>query len=679
MRWALWLSAAVGLALAGFALLALPARAEGRVALVIGNSAYPAAPLPNPKNDAVAMADLLRRLGFKTILATDLSKETMDRALGEFGQALQPGDVALLYYSGHAVQVQSSNYLMPVSARPTKTTDLVAQAIKASAFLEVMDAANTRLNIVILDACRDNPFLSAQRSVSRGLTMIQSSGSETLIAYATEEGRTAADGAGWHSPYTEALLEELPRPGQTLEDVFRNVRARVVEATRGMQKPWTSGSIGTTFYFVPPAPAAAAADSGSTGPGSSNAEIVFWESIKDSKDSEEFEAYLAQYPNGEFAPLARLRLKQLAAVAPPEPAPAAPAPAPPATDVPASANDAQLWRSIKNSNDPADFRKYLDQFPEGTSAATARTRLADLQAQQLWDSIKDSNDPEDFKAYLQQFPKGKSAAPARTRLADLQAQQLWDSIKDSNDPQDFKAYLQQFPKGKSAATARTRLAGLQEQQLWDSIKDSKNPDDFKTYLRQFPKGASAGLARTRLAQLQPQPEANAATPTTDAQVWDSIKGSNNPADFKKYLDRFPKGKFASVARARLWQLQPHQQATAAAPPSAAPVVPGSRLTGGQIRATIIGNSIQGKSRKGTKFTEFFLSNGTIKELWGDNKYGGKWEIVGDTLCLTYFWGDRNDGCYSVTLGGDAARFTPEKDAEDWLGPLKLVSGNPAGL
>src|SRR5262249_33995389 len=131
MRWVRWLSAAVGLALAGGALFAAPVRAEGRGGLIVGNPAHPGAPLPHPKNDAIAMADMLRRLGFKTILATDLSKEAMDRALGEFGQALQPGDVALLYYSGHAVQVQSSNYLMPVSARPTKVTDLVAQAIKA--------------------------------------------------------------------------------------------------------------------------------------------------------------------------------------------------------------------------------------------------------------------------------------------------------------------------------------------------------------------------------------------------------------------------------------------------------------------------------------------------------------------------------------------------------------------
>ena len=688
MRWVVRLSAAVGLALACFALLAAPARAEGRVALVIGNSGYPAAPLPNPKNDAIAMADMLQRLGFKTILATDLSKEGMDRAIGDFGQALQPGDVALLYYSGHAVQVQSSNYLLPISARPTKATDLVAQAIKASAFLEVMDAANTRLNIVILDACRDNPFLSAQRSISRGLTMIQSSGSETLIAYATEEGRTASDGAGWHSPYAEALLEELPRPGQTLEDVFRNVRARVVEATHGAQRPWTSGSIGTTFYFVPPAPPAPAeaAGTGSSGSKASNAEIVFWESVKDSKSSEEFDAYLSQYPDGEFAPLARLRLKQLAAAA--QPSAAAPPASPPASMPPAEAGapssmtDAQLWQSVKDSNDPADVTAYLDRYPNGASAATARMRLAELRAQQLWEGIKDSNDPADFKTYLDWYPNGKSVATARTRLAELQAQQLWDAIKNSNDPADFKAYLEQFPKGKSAAAARTRFAELQAQQLWDAIKKSNKAEDYERYLERFPKGAAAAEARKRLAELQPQSQEGPATP--DAQLWDSIKNSSKAEDYQKYLNRFPKGASAAQARKRLAELRAaQQQATAATPPSAGSVAPGSRLTGGQIRATIIGNSLQGKSQKGVDITELFLVNGIIKEGWGESTHGGEWAIAGDTLCLHYYFSEThgNDGCYSIILDGDAVQFRPEKDAANWIVSLKLklVSGNPAGL
>src|SRR5262249_18880822 len=188
-------------------------------------------------------------------------------------------------------------------------------------------------------------------------------------------------------------------------------------------------------------------------------------------------------------------------------------------------------------------------------------------------------------------------------------------------------------------------------ELWDSIKDSSKAEDYQKYLDRFPKGASAADARKRLAELQPQSQAKPATPSADAQLWDSIKNSGKPEDYQKYLDHFPKGPSVGQARQRLAELRAAQQQATAAAPSSGSAAGGSRLTGSQIRATIIGNSLQATSRKGVNFTEYFLSTGIIKEAWDYNRRGGEWAITGDTLCLHYYYGTGDDGCYSITVDG----------------------------
>jgi len=224
---------------------------ERRTALVIGNGAYASAPLKNPINDARQMAGSLQALGFDVSLHEDLDQKGMKREIQYFGQKLQKGGVGLFYFAGHGVQVGGRNYLIPVGAAIEHEKQVEYEAVDMGAVLAEMDFARNRLNIVVLDACRDNPFARSFRSVSQGLASI-SAPSGTLIAYATSPGSVANDGAGENGVYTGELMKSMRQPGLKIEDVFKQVRSAVREATRGKQTPWESSSLEGDFYFMAP-------------------------------------------------------------------------------------------------------------------------------------------------------------------------------------------------------------------------------------------------------------------------------------------------------------------------------------------------------------------------------------------------------------------------------------------
>jgi len=235
-----------------------PALAEKRVALVVGNSAYQnVTRLDNPRNDAMLMAATLGSLGFVLIgggAQLELDKSALDNAVQNFGRQIQGADVALFYYAGHGVQVNGSNYLVPISANPTREADVDFQMVDINLVLRQMQAAGTRLNMVILDACRNNPFGSrGLRATAGGLAQMQAP-EGTLISYATQPGSVAQDGVDGHSPYTRALSETVQRAGLDIFQTFNQVGLAVKRATAGAQQPWVSSSpIDGTFYFVPPA------------------------------------------------------------------------------------------------------------------------------------------------------------------------------------------------------------------------------------------------------------------------------------------------------------------------------------------------------------------------------------------------------------------------------------------
>lgn len=224
---------------------------EQRVALVIGNAAYKDSPLINPINDARDMAAALRGLGFEVIFGENLSQTEMKRNIRVFGEKIRNGGVGLFYYAGHGIQVKGSNYLIPVNATITTEEEIEYESVDAGLVLAQMEAARNRLNIVILDACRNNPFARSFRSTQKGLASIDAP-SGTLIAYATAPGSVASDGAGRNGLYTQELLKQMKQPGLSIEQLFKQVRASVRRQTEGKQTPWESSSLEGDFYFSTP-------------------------------------------------------------------------------------------------------------------------------------------------------------------------------------------------------------------------------------------------------------------------------------------------------------------------------------------------------------------------------------------------------------------------------------------
>ena len=228
--------------------------AESKVALVIGNSAYPTAQLRNPVNDAMAMAGKLRALGFDVVVRTDANLREMTRAISQFGRMLKPGSVGLFYFAGHGVQVRGKNFLIPVDAEIDGEAAVRSEAIDVDQVLEQLGPA--RLSMVILDACRNNPYERRFRSIGGGGGLAQiDAPTGSLLAYATAPGKVAADGSGPNGLYTAELLKAMDVPGLKIEDVFKQVRINVLKASNNQQTPWESSSLTGEFFFRPEAPA----------------------------------------------------------------------------------------------------------------------------------------------------------------------------------------------------------------------------------------------------------------------------------------------------------------------------------------------------------------------------------------------------------------------------------------
>jgi Caspase domain/Putative peptidoglycan binding domain len=312
------------LSIAGLLVSATVAKADKRVAFVVGNGAYKnVAALPNPAIDAKSMATVLRNVGFDVVEGTNLTRDKMTERLLEFGKKAEGADVALFFYAGHGIAINGTNYLLPVDADIKSEMDVkLGSAINIDLTLE-QTMADAKVKLVFLDACRDNPFASkiksnnATRSLSvqSGLAEMKS-GEGTLIAFATGPGQTALDGQeGTNSPFTRALMANITAPGVEIQQAMTKVRAQVNEETNKNQLPWGHTNLIGSVYLNPAPVAGASADVPNTpavaaGP-ASEVELEFWRSIKDSNKPEELNAYLTNYPNGTFKPLALARIAEL--------------------------------------------------------------------------------------------------------------------------------------------------------------------------------------------------------------------------------------------------------------------------------------------------------------------------------------------------------------------------------
>ena len=428
---------ALWLALAGAAADAAP-----RLALVVGNGGYDPANitrLDNPVNDARLMASTLETVGFEVSLVTDADREAMNEAIEEFGKRLRVEGrdaVGLFYYAGHGVEAKGRNYLIPLGAEIGSELEFQSSAVRAQYVLDWMEYAGNRLNMLILDACRDNPY-GGKRGGKRGLERMDAP-SGSLIAYAAGPGKTATDGDGENSPYTLALAQTLVEPGLKVEEVFKRVRIRVEEQTGEDQTPWENTSLKGDFYFVP------ADDNDDT-------ERTFWDSIKNSRNPVKFRAYLEKYgEDGEFAALARIELEALeggGGAVDEDPGPVAGGVREDANEgskVDGNAVIAQrmaaervFWESIMDSEDPAYFDDYLDRYPGGEYEKIARRHrdkllvAADDAAYARADSLGTS---AAYSEYLESYPSGRNVKDARERLkfTDLLGRKFSTDVVDES-------------------------------------------------------------------------------------------------------------------------------------------------------------------------------------------------------------------------------------------------------
>ncbi len=349
-----------------------PATSNHRIALVIGNGAYTSAPpLKNPPNDARDMAATLRTLGFDVVSGINVNQKDMKRLIREFGMKLKSGGSGLFYYAGHGVQSKGRNYLIPIDADIQSEAEVEDSGVDAGLILNYMDDAQNGLNIVILDACRNNPFARSFRSAGDGLAQVDAP-TGTLIAYATAPGRVASDGTAQNGLYTAELLKQMRVPGVSVTDMFMRVRAEVMKQTSSKQVPWESSSLVGSFYF--------AGTSSDSSPVANTAridpvafELSYWETIKNSTNADDFKAYLARYPQGQFAELAKNRVASLGV-------PTKPAEISAPSTGGGSATELAFWDAIKNSTSADDYRAYLEKYPNGEFAGLARRRLAPLEA-----------------------------------------------------------------------------------------------------------------------------------------------------------------------------------------------------------------------------------------------------------------------------------------------------------
>jgi hypothetical protein len=362
------------------------AHAERRVALVIGNSDYQNAPrLDNPMNDATAMADLFRKGGFDVVTAkTDLGILEFKRSVREFVNTVRDSDIAVIYYAGHGIEVSGINYMVPVDAKLASDLDAEDEAVDLDRLVRTLDPAR-RLRLVILDACRDNPFVRkmqrtvATRAVSRGLAKIEPTGTDTLIAYAAKAGSSAEDGTDRHSPFTTALLNHLLEPGLDVRIALGRVRDEVLKKTGNRQEPFVYGSLGGTTVTLAPAPEPKTIE-----PTAADVRSDY-QMAERVGTIEAWDSFLALHGSGFYADLARAQRQKLVGAAPEAPASeqrkaiAALAPAKPAEPAAPRTADRVAWEKIQDTSDLAALRNFIKRFPNSPLALTAQHRLELLE------------------------------------------------------------------------------------------------------------------------------------------------------------------------------------------------------------------------------------------------------------------------------------------------------------
>ena len=508
-------------------LLATPALGGQRVALVIGNGTYAHAPsLANPLNDATDVGAALDRLGFKVTRIENAGYSELRRGLQQFALAASASEVAVVFYAGHGIEVDRRNFLVPVDARLLSDADVEFEAVPLDLLSRAVERARG-LRLIVLDACRDNPFAAAMqraggtRSIGRGLARIEPSG-ETLVAYAAKEGTVAADGEGRNSPYTEALLAHLEEPGLEVGLMFRKVRDAVLAETGGRQEPFVYGSLSSRGAYLAaapepapspdpaPPPSDAAAESRPAHDGITSEEVAAraYEAAERVNTVTAYEAVVRRFPVSIYAELARAQIGKLTKVA---------TAASEEMEVePATEAAAQQAPSATSSAPPAPVALDLERGErrqvqigltilgfepgpaDGLFGPKSRAAVGAWQEAKGY-AVTGRLTREQADALIAAAGSEAKAAGEERLAAE---REFWVSVKESGDPSDFEAYLEAYPGGVYEALTRRRLDGLiaADDAAYARAASAGTEAAYEAYLSAHPSGRHLAEAREALAR-----------------------------------------------------------------------------------------------------------------------------------------------------------------------------------
>jgi len=444
------LVAAIGGFFLPMMLAADAARAEKRVALIVGNSTYQTVPqLANPSRDASAVAKMFRDAGFDTVdVQLNVGNLEFKRAIRKFEATADQADIAVVYYAGHGFEIGGVNYLIPVDARLASDRDADDEAIPLERLVPSADGAK-RLRLIVLDACRDNPFVKlmrrerkmANRAVIAGLGKVEPTSTDTLIAYAAKAGSTADDGDGQHSPFTTAVLKNLTIPGLDVRLAFGRVRDEVLRVTASRQEPFVYGSLGGGNIALVPAPAVA-----------QEAPAVDvkadYELVQKIGSKRAWEVFLGTHPTGFYADLARAQIEALSNQGNVN---LAALPQPPSQRRETPARETLEWDRVKDAADPAALQRFIRRFPDSPLTVNAQQRI---------DVLQKAAQEREQQARAEREAARKAAEEAQRQAEQRRAEQAAAKKREDDERRARAAEAEQKARAaeaeRKAAEARQR-------------------------------------------------------------------------------------------------------------------------------------------------------------------------------------------------------------------------------
>jgi hypothetical protein len=447
------IAAAIGWAMF-LALMPNEALAERRVALVVGNSNYSAVPqLPNPSRDANAVARMFKAAGFETTETyLDVGNLDFKRAIRKFEDTANEADIAVLYYAGHGIEIGGINYLVPVDAKLASDRDAPDEAIPLDRLVLSADGAK-KLRVIILDACRDNPYAgkmrresrAALRAVSSGLGKVEPSSTDTLIAYAAKAGSTAEDGERDHSPFTAALLKHLTVPGLDLRLAFGRVKDEVMKATNGRQEPFVYGSLGGGNYALVPAPAEV---KGATNAAAADVKADY-ELVEKIGSRKAWEVFLSTHKTGFYSDLAREQIKKFPEVASLGPS-VVPAPEP---NRGPSTRELLDWEKVKDSADINALKSFIKRYPESTLAVNAQGKIDVLERAVREREAAARAAREEAERQRKEAETQKKREDDERRAAAAEAAQKAKAVEAERRAEEARRKAEEGARNKAAAEA----------------------------------------------------------------------------------------------------------------------------------------------------------------------------------------------------------------------------------